>query len=170
MTLGEFAYLLDVSPKWVQNVAAVVGGSLPYTLLTARRLAVARALVEATGMLMPRAYALATDVLKRNDGSRRPVRIPGDDGDVVLTVDVYRILAAVSAGLSRLRTMYQPRRRGRPASGRPDPRQVAAEYGLDLSLLAANLRRTPAQRLRQLDAMVDFRLRVRRGRGPRRRG
>jgi hypothetical protein len=36
---------------------------------------------------------------------------------------------------------------------------------LDLTLLAANLRRTPTQRLRQLDAMVDFRRRVRRESG-----
>jgi hypothetical protein len=43
---------------------------------------------------------------------------------------------------------------------------VAEEYGLDLSLLAANLKRTPAQRLRQLDAMADFRRRARRGRRP----
>ena len=45
------------------------------------------------------------------------------------------------------------------------PTETAAEdYGLDLTLLAANLRRTPAQRLRQLDAMADFRRRARRGR------
>ena len=27
MTLAEFAYVLDVDPKWVQNAAAALGGS-----------------------------------------------------------------------------------------------------------------------------------------------
>lgn len=43
-----------------------------------------------------------------------------------------------------------------------DPLKAAREYGLDLSLLQANLRRTPAERLRQLDAMLSFVHRVRR--------
>lgn len=161
MTLGEFAYLLDVDPKWVQNVAANLGGSLRYTLQTAQRLAVARALAEALAVPMPRAYAIAADVLRGYDGSKRPVRVPGVEGPVAVTLDVYRILAAVSTGLSRLRSLYAPRRRGRPAASR-DPIQAARAYGLDPTLLAANLRRTPAERLRQLDAMIDFRRRARR--------
>ncbi len=170
MTLGEFAYLLDVPPKWIQNVAATLGGSLRYSLTTAPRLAVARALAEALGVPMPRAYAIAADVLRRYDGSREPVPLLGAEpvgtggpaGPVLVTVDVYRILAAVNTGLARLRTMYAPRRRGRPASAPRDPIRVATDYGLDPTLLAANLRRTPAERLRQLDAMVDFRRRARR--------
>ncbi len=164
MTLGELAYLLDVDPKWVQNAAAALGRRLPYTLLTARKLAVTRSLVDATGMPLPRAYALAGRILSRHDGSRRPVRIRDGGGDVTLTVELYRILSAVHVGLSRLRTMYQPGQRGRPAERRPDPIRAAAEHGLDLTLLAANLRRTPAERLRQLDGMTAFRRRVRRGR------
>ncbi len=58
-----------------------------------------------------------------------------------------------------------------PQSGRPDAPDMpvgsdalaaAREYGIDLTLLLANLRRTPEQRLRQLDAMLDFKNRVRR--------
>ena len=117
-------------------------------------------------MPLPRAYTIAGKVLRKSGGSREPVRVSDDMDPVAVTVDVYRILAAVSVGLSRLRTMYAPRRRGRPATLRRDPIRVAEEYGLDLSLLAANLRRTPAERLRQLDAMADFRRRARRGRRP----
>lgn len=164
MTLAEFAYLLDVDPKWVQNAAAALGGSLRYTLPTAKRLAVARALAETAGMPLPRAYTLAGAILRKAGGSKEPVRVSDETDPVAVTVDVFRILAAVSVGLSRLRTMYAPRRRGRPATLRPDPLRVAEEYGLDLSLLAANLRRTPAERLRQLDAMADFRRRARRRR------
>ena len=167
MTLGEFAYVLDVDPKWVQNAGAALGSPLRYTLATAQCLAVARALSDALGMPLPRAYAEAAGMLRRYDGSRRPVPVSTGEGAVAATVDVYRILAAVSTGLSRLRTTYAPRRRGRPSRARRDPIRRAADYGLDLTLLAANLRRTPAERLRQLDAMAEFRRRVRRMRqGP----
>ena len=155
MTLGEFAYLLNVDAKWVQNVAASLGGRMRYTLRTAQRLAVARALADALGASMPQAYAAAGDVLRRYDGSRQPVRVSEDEAPVVVTLDVYRVLAVVNTGLSRLRTSYAPRRRGRPAGAR-DPIAAAAEHGLDTTLLAANLRRTPAERLRQLDGMLDF--------------
>lgn len=166
MTLAEFAYLLDTDPKWVQNAAGALGGSLPYTLPAAQRLAVARALAETTDMPLSRAYAIAGKILRKCGGTREPVRLSDDADPVAVTVDVFRILASVSVGLSRLRTRYAPRRRGRPATLRRDPIRVAEEYGVDLSLLAANLRRTPAERLRQLDAMVDFRRRAGRGRRP----
>ena len=163
MTLGEFAYVLDVDPKWVQNAGAALRSPLRYTLATAQCLAVARALTDALGTPLPRAYAEAAGMLRRYDGSRRPVAVSTGDGAVAATVDVYRILAAVNTGLSRLRTTYAPRRRGRPSRARRDPVRRAADYGLDLTLLAANLRRTPAERLRQLDAMAEFRRRVRQG-------
>jgi hypothetical protein len=166
VTLGEFAHLLNVDPKWVLNVSAALGGSLRYTLPAAKRLAVTRALHQALGVPIPRAYQLAAHTLARYKVGRLPVPMRSENetgglGDAVdTTVDVYRILAAVYTGLSRLRTMYAPRRRGRPGSARRDPVRAAAEHGLDLTLLSANLGRTPAERLRQLDAMVDFRRRV----------
>lgn len=89
--------------------------------------------------------------------------LAGDANDLVaLRVDVFRILAAVTARQARLATMYQAARRGRRPSRRRDPVRAAAEYGLDLSLLRENLRRTPEERLRQLDAMLRFRSKVRR--------
>src|SRR5260221_3707440 len=119
MTLGEFAYLLDADPKWIQNVAAALGGSLRYTLPAARRVAIARALSRHLDVPIARAYEIAGNVLERYDGSRRLVPVSSEDGVVAATVDVYRVVAAVNAGLSRLRTMYAPRRRGRPkAAGR----------------------------------------------------
>lgn len=161
MTLGEFAYLLDADPKWVLNVAAGLPGGLRYTVPAARRLAVARALQEATAMPMSRAYLIAADVLRRFDGTESPVAVPAEDAPVAIMIDVYRILAAVYTGLSRLRTMYAPGVRGRRAAGR-DPVARAAAHGLDLSLLRSNLQRSKEQRLRQLDAMATFRSNVRR--------
>ncbi len=49
-----------------------------------------------------------------------------------------------------------------PARLSSDALDAAREYGIDLTLLVANLRRTPEQRLRQLDAMLDLKNRVRR--------
>lgn len=168
MTLGQFSLLLNVEPKWLLNVAATLGGSLRYTLPAAKRLAVTQALNEALGVPIPKAHELAGKILARYEKDRLPVMLfsdgrPGGLGDAVDTrVDVYRILAAVYAGLSRLRTSYAPRRRGRPARARHDPVRAAARYGLDVTLLSANLARTPAERLRQLDAMAAFGRRIRR--------
>ncbi|MGH7664248.1 MAG: hypothetical protein ACRENI_08145 [Gemmatimonadaceae bacterium] len=163
MTLGELSCLLNVGPKWILNASAALDAPLPYTLPAAKRLAVARALHESLGMPMPRAYEMAADVLRRYAGGRKPVPLPGGDTAVSAAVDVYRILAGVNVGLSRLRSGYAPRRRGRAAAARGDALLVAADYGLDLTLLASNLGREPAERLRQLDAMAAFRRRVRRG-------
>lgn len=162
MTLGEFATLLGTDPKWVQNAATALGGGLTFTLSRARRLAVARALSDATDAPLSRSWELAGPVLRKFDGSSTPVTISSPrDNAVTLTIDVYRILAQVSTRLSWLRTEYQPRRRGRPVTRR-DPLTAAEEYGVDLGLLRFNLERTPAERLRQLDAMADFRRGARR--------
>jgi hypothetical protein len=161
MTLGEFAYVIDAEPKWVQNVAAALDRPLPYTLASARQLVVARALNAEAGMPVGRAYRVAERALDGYDGSRKPVAVSSDDGSVTVRVDLYRLLASVSAGMSRLAVLYAPKQRGRPARHRNAIR-AARDYGLDLTLLQANLRRSPAERLRLLDQMVEFRQRVRR--------
>ena len=43
-----------------------------------------------------------------------------------------------------------------------DPVTIAREYGFDISLLQANLRLTPEERIRQLDAILSFISRMRR--------
>jgi hypothetical protein len=43
-----------------------------------------------------------------------------------------------------------------------DPVTVAREYGFDIGLLQANLRLTPEERIRQLDAILSFISRMRR--------
>src|SRR5690242_11357547 len=102
MTLSEFALVLGTDPKWVQNTAATVGDRIRYSPVTARRLAIARALTEAAGMPLPKAYRVAADVLAGYRRSGKPVRLTRQNADVTVTVDVYRILTAVSVGLSRL--------------------------------------------------------------------
>lgn len=161
MTLGAFASLVGADPKWIQNAAAALEGRLAFTPTQARRLAIARALAESTGMPLLQAWEAAAEALSKFAGGREPVSIVLSDPAIGITVDVYRLLARFAARLSWLRTEYQPRRRGRPGRRR-DPVVAAKEYGLDPSLLRYNLGRSPAERLRQLDAMNTFRRRVRR--------
>jgi len=163
MTLAELALVVGVPPKTILNAAAVLGTPTRYTLPLARRMAIAMALQQEAGIPLPQAWALAAEALRRFGPASRVVSITGNPpGAVTVRVDVYRILAAVNVRLSQLRTMYAPRRRGRRAAP-VDPLIRAEAQGLDLSLLRANLRRSPRQRLAQLDAMQDFRRRVHRG-------
>ncbi len=162
MTLAELALVVGVPPKTLLNAAAVLETPARYTLPLARRLAVALAIQQEAGVPLPRAWDMAAEALRRFGTAGGVVTVTGDPAAVVaVQVDVYRILAAVNVRLAQLRTMYAPRRRGRRAEP-VDPLVRATAHGLDLSLLRANLRRSPKQRLAQLDAMQDFRRRVRR--------
>ena len=162
MTLSEFALLVGAEPKWVLNAAAVVPAAGRYTEAAAERLALAKALQAGPGIPLPRAFALAGAALATYRGGHSPVTVGLDaTGSVGITVDVRRLRAAMNARLALLRTTYAPRQRGRRA-GRRNPVAAAAEFGLDLSLLRANLRRTPEQLLRQLDGMAAFARGVRR--------
>ena len=163
-TLAEIAYLVDGTPKWVLNTCAAVEPGATYSVELARRLYLTRRLQRALDLPTTRAYALAGDVLRRHDAARSPsARLPLDpESTLTLEVDVARLDSSLAARRAALRTTIAPRTRGRPSSGVRPPLEAAEAWGLDLSLLRSNLRRTPSERLRQLDAMVDFRRRVRR--------
>ena len=162
MRLAEFAALTGAPPKWILNSLAVIGGEIGYSLGNARRLTVTRALNVALGIPLPRAWVLAADALARWDG-RHPVRVgDGADAMVCVEIDMPRLLSAFHVRRSGLVTSRPARRAGRPRRRVRDPLASAREYGLDVSLLRANLGRTREQRLRQLDGMADFKRRVRR--------
>jgi hypothetical protein len=160
MTLAEAAYLTGASPKWVLNTIAALGRSRRYSAALARRLTVARAIHEATGVPLVRSLRTASDLLAGHHTGPASVMTPGPDSDVALVVDLNRILSSFNIRYSVLRTSFAPRQRGRPPARRPDPLRAAFEWGLDLTLLAGNLAKTPAERLRQLDAMAAFAYRV----------
>ncbi len=167
MTLAELAHLAGAEPKWVLNAFSALGREAPrhYTADLARRLAVTRSVHYATGMPISAAYALAARALRATRGARA-VPVSTDDPDVVLSIDVTRILSSVSVRESVLRTTFAPRKRGRPFGRRRNAIRAAREFGLDPSLLADNLALTPAERLRRLDAMARFRRHVRRETAP----
>jgi hypothetical protein len=160
--LAEFAALTGAPPKWILNSLPIIGGEIAYSLKNARRLAVARSLHAVLGIPLARAWALAADALARWDGTH-PVRVgDGSEAMVCVEIDMPRLLSAFHVRRSGLVTTRPARRAGRPRRRVRDPLAAAREYGLDLSLLRANLGRTREQRLRQLDSMVDFKRRVRR--------
>jgi hypothetical protein len=159
VNLAELAHLVAAEPKWVLNALAALGGHPRYSLALARRLMVARSINEATGAPVAHAFRLAGRALR--EGAQSPVVIPhGKEAGV--WIDLPRILSSFNVRLSVLRTTFAPRQRGRRPSRRRDPLTAASDYGLDLTLLADNARKTPEQRLRQLDSMVKFARRVQR--------
>ncbi len=165
MTLQPFAILVGAEPKWVLNTMAALPPSVRrrYTLPMARRLAVTRAIAHGSGIPIPRAYRLAGDAIRDHERGELVTTLPlAPDRLATMRIEVGRILAAVSVRLSFLKTTFEPARRGRKPARTRDALGAAAAYGVDLSLLRENLARTPAERLRRLDAMGAFRSRVRR--------
>ena len=58
--------------------------------------------------------------------------------------------------LSLARSWYAERRRGRPPKRPRGGVAWAKWYGVDVTLLVESLKRTPAERLRALDANLEF--------------
>lgn len=155
MTLGRFALIVGAPPRWVQNAIAQLGERTRYTEDSARRLGLAREIREVTGMSLRRAWRIAREALEAWPAKRTWVTDrPG--GSVRVFVDVERYLSGYAARLSLARARYAERRRGRIPRRPRDPLAAARAYGVDVDLLRESLRRSPAERLRQLDADVEF--------------
>ena len=162
MRLAELAFLLDVDAKWVLNALVALRRPQRYSMALAQRLAVARAIHEATGSSLARSFADAGRALEPAGDERNPRSIAQPDHDVAIVVDVRRILSSFNVRRSLLHTTFESRQRGRTAAARRDPMRTAADWGLDVTLLADNLSKTVEQRVRQLDAMAAFARRVQR--------
>ena len=162
MTLADFALLVNASPKWVLNTRAVLGPGIRYTTAVAERLALARLLNRAFEIPMPRAWTLAGEALRTTPGPSGLIEFPAEYGIVKLSVDVQRLRAAIATRRSLLVTMPPRRRAGRKPKRQANPITAATRYGIDVTLLQANLGRGHAERLRQLDGMATCRTHVRR--------
>lgn len=165
MMLAETAFLLDVDSKWVLNALSALARPPRYSLALAQRLAVTRAIQDATGTSLARSFADAGRALMSADRRNVPVIITAADRDVGLVVDIRRILSSFNVRLSVLHTTFAPRQRGRPSRAPRDPIRAATDWGLDVTLLADNLTRTVEQRVRRLDAMAAFARGVQRSAG-----
>ena len=155
MTLGQYAVIVGSTPRWVQNARAVIGLRGPYTEQGARRLGLAREMHEATALPLRRTWRLAQDALAVWPGQREWV-YEGRESSVRIVVDLTRYLSNYAARLSLARTRYAERRRGRRPRRPRDLVAAARAYGVDISLLVENLKRSPEERLRSLDEAYAF--------------
>jgi len=158
MTLAQFAIAVGAGTKWVQNAAAALGRPLAYSEDEARRLGLARVIQGVAGMPLQRAWGLAGEALASS--SQQEVMAEAADGSVQMNIDVRRYLSTFTALLRRAYS-HEPRRRGRPAAR--GSRWSAESYGLDVSLIDANLRRPLAERLREADEAAEMMNRFRSG-------
>jgi hypothetical protein len=163
VTLADFALLVDATRKWVLNTRAVLGSGVRYSLAVAERMALVRVLNRDLSVPLPRAWDLAGDALAESSSASGLIECQIGGGSVSLSIDVRRLRSALATRRSLLSTMPPRRRAGRKPKRVADPLAAAREYGLDVTLLEANLARHPAQRLRQLDDMAAFTANVRRG-------
>lgn len=155
MTLGQFATAVGAPKRWVQNAFQALGLPAEYTEPLARRLAFARVVKEACGMPLRRAFPLAEDAL-----ACWPAQKAWDlrdlDGSVRVVLDLERFLSDYAVRLSLSRTFYMERRRGRPRKRKLRGIALAKWYGVDLTLLVESLKRTPEERLEQMDDLRAF--------------
>ncbi len=162
LTLGQFAYALGAPTKWVQNTWAVLGLDPIYGEAELWRLALVRLLDRAMEVPLKQAYAMALEATPHAGLGRVMELRLVEEGALDVSVDWARFSSTVLAGLSRARTQYQERPRGRPRKEQLHGIAAARAYGIDIGLLRASLRRSPAERLRALDEDLAFvqRLRV----------
>ena len=153
MTLTQFAIATGADPKWVKNALSALHLPGAYSEQAACRLGLARVIHTSSGLPLKRAYELATGVLSSPVGVS--VISEASDASVQVTVDVERYLSTFRLRMAAARR-YQERGRGRRGKAPADPIAFAREYGIDISLLESNLRRTPEERLRTASANSDF--------------
>jgi enoyl-CoA hydratase/carnithine racemase len=156
MSLAEFAVAVGATPKWVQNARALLHCAGPYTAAEALRLGLVREIHTSLQVSLKQANSMAGRALEIG-GVGPAVAHSSPDGIVDVLIDVPRYLSNFAVRLSRARTEYEPRRRGRPPRRRTASAvERAREYGFDIGLLRDGLRLTPAERLRRLESDRSF--------------
>jgi hypothetical protein len=106
-------------------------------------------------MSLRRAVPLAEGALARWP-DHKTWELKDPDGSVRVVLDLERFLSDYAVRLSLSRTFYAEKRRGRPRKRELRGIALAQWYGVDLTLLVASLKRTPEERLRQLDEAAEF--------------
>ena len=156
LTLGQFAYALGAPTKWVQNTWAVLGLDPVYGEAELWRLALVRLLERAMEVPLKQAYVMAKEAIPLAAiGNESELSLVAE-GPLDVSVDWVRFSSAVLADLSRARTQYQERPRGRPRKEQLHGIAAARAQGIDVGLLRASLRRSAGDRLRTLDEDLAF--------------
>lgn len=159
MKRAQFAIAVRADEKWVENAARLLNRRFRYTRESAVWLGLVRVLHQEVGLTLSQSANLASEALG-NEMPRGTVTVgQGDAGVAGVSIDMDRYLSAAAAAFSSALVHGGERRRGRPraaARGKTAALRHAADYGVDLDLLRAGLRLTPAERLEQLDENAQF--------------
>ncbi|HEV2018527.1 MAG TPA: hypothetical protein VGQ98_09515 [Gemmatimonadaceae bacterium] len=157
MTPHQFAIAAGSDSKWILNSAALLRRRVRHTNADARWWGLLRLLTESLGLPLQAAADAATSCLREGGSTGEVAALADPSGSASLRVDLRRYQSIFLVNLSRSLVQETPRRRGRP-SRRPEGGAVdsARRYGVDLGLVEAALKRTPAERLEMLEANVGF--------------
>lgn len=160
MTLGQFAMAVGAPPRWVLNALTRLKVARRYSEPRARRLALAKMLADTAGTALPESWKLAGRALAETDpfGTWRH---ESPSGAIALVVDMPRFFTSYGVRLALARNNYGEQARGRRAKRRGSAVERARAYGIDTTLLTAQLTRTPAQRVSELDQNLEFLRKVR---------
>ncbi|OGT94933.1 MAG: hypothetical protein A2083_07920 [Gemmatimonadetes bacterium GWC2_71_9] len=152
MTLGQFAVAVGASPRWVLNALTRLRVPRRYDEPLARRLALAKTLHASAGFTLPSAWEAAGRILREADYFK-DWQYESDDGLVTVRVGLPRFFTNYQVRLAVAHSSHAaPKRRGRAPSRRGSAAQRAWAYGIDVTLLDANLAETTDVRLRRLDS------------------
>lgn len=152
MTLGQFAIAVGASPRWVLNALTRLRVPRRYDEPLARRLALAKTLHDSAAFPLSRAWAEAARILAEADYFKE-WQYESSDGLVIVRLDLPRFFTNYQVRLAVAHSSHAaPKRRGRAPSRRGSAAQRAWAYGIDVTLLDANLAETPDVRLRRLDS------------------
>ena len=167
MTLSQLAVAAGAEVKWVLNSAALLRRPVRHTTADAKWWGLLRLLTESLNLPLQAAAEAATRAL-RGTGVGEVAILADPSGSATLMIDQGRYQSMFLGNLSRALVLETPKRRGRPSrSSDRGAIDSALRYGLDLGLVRAALKRTPAERLEMLESNAAFVRSMRQGRrGP----
>jgi hypothetical protein len=159
VTARQLAIAAGAETKWLLNSAALLRRRVRHTPSDARWWGLLRLLTEKLGLPLQAAADAATRSL-RSGTSAGEIAVSADpSGSASVLVDLRRYQSVFLGNLSRALVHETPKRRGRPSRSRGlGARAVdsALRHGVDLGLVHAALQRTPAERLKMLEANARF--------------
>jgi hypothetical protein len=155
MTLEQLAVAAGTEPKWLLNSSALLGRKLRRTAREASWWGLVHLLESTFKMPLQPAALIATDALKqgREVVWLRARSDPSASAAIVVNLQRYRSVAL--GNLSRALQRDTPKQRGRRQAAAADPVAAAIAYGLDLDLIRAALDRSPAERLRTFESLLQ---------------
>lgn len=155
MNLTQFVVAAGAGQKWLLNASSILNKPLRHTPRQAKWWGLVRILDKQFGLELKQAASVANRALAQKNDDRFFRTDDDPSATAALVIDKVRYESVATANLSRALVRETPRRRGRRSTAR-DPVSAARAYGIDIGLIEASLKRTPAERLTMLDANRTF--------------